>query len=383
MNLDSLASPSPAAVINVDYSLLDYATICWTRHLEAGLNDAETHEPIMRALAESLEIFVQKHWIEPTRQLVVSQRNRDRISWFEGHEFFEKLLQSVTSARKQTTFFGNMKKGEVALDVGSMVGTIRKQLEKTVGSADSKTVQELQEKYSAYFYKCSRISCQFFTTGFQDSGDRDKHIDKHERPFRCTVEACTGYSFGCITSEHLKNHISETHSRVFQDDQFPSDHDIQQSMQSGVIPEAAPAFVREVVQVWPPQELVQVWPSREPEPVFHPIPSQQRTRRRGAQKESICSFCDRKYTKKYNWKSHLLTHMTQKLFKCTQCDKSFAGESDMRRHETTTHGEKTHVCSGCGKSFARADILSNHHKTKAGKLCIRPSLGQVSGQQER
>src|SRR5690606_30626620 len=115
MNLKSLASPSSAAVINGDYSLLDYATLCWIRHLEAGLNEAETHEDTMRTLAESLEIFLLKHWAEPTRPLAVSKRNRDKLAWFEGYGFFKNLLQSVVSARKQITFFGKMKKGEIAL----------------------------------------------------------------------------------------------------------------------------------------------------------------------------------------------------------------------------------------------------------------------------
>ncbi|CAO2653806.1 Nn.00g032170.m01.CDS01 [Neocucurbitaria sp. VM-36] len=386
MNLKSLASPSSAAIINGDYSLLDYATLCWIRHLEAGLNEAETHEGIMRELAESLEIFLQKHWAEPTHPLAVSQRNRNKLAWFEGYEFFEKLLQSVISARKQITFFGKMKKGEVALNISDMVVNIRQEIERTMSLADSTIKEELEQKYSVHIYKCPRFSCQFFTTGFKDSVDRDKHVDKHERPFRCTEEACTGYIFGFIMSEDLKKHIRETHSRILQDEQFPTEHDIQQSLRPElVVQEVAPAPAPEVVQV-------QIEPEAEPdpEPLFHPLPAQQRTRRKERQKEFICNFCGNKYTKKYNWKSHLLTHTTKKPFKCTHCDKSFARESDMRRHETT-HGEKTHVCYGrlpngeywgCGKSFARADILCNHHKTKVGQLCIRPLPRQQESEQE-
>lgn len=390
LNLSTLASPTSTAVINGDYGFVDYAAIYWVRHIEAGLsgmNEHVEHDKHLNSLAESLENFLRQHYTTPTHPLPVSQRNRDKLAWFEDFEFFEDFLRSVVSTRKQITFFGKMKKGEIALDISEMASSIRKILEETYASAPEETVTgNLTEKYGDSIFKCPRFSCKYFNAGFASLEDRNRHCDKHDRPFRCTETACMNYHIGFATTGDLDKHMRETHSSVSQDE-FPTDQDVQQSMlPEPVQQEPAPAPVVEVTQRAPepepePDPEPEPQPDSDPEPILHPLPAQHRTRRKEKRRDFICNHCGKVFQKKYNWTSHLLTHSTSKPFKCKHCDKSFVRACDMRRHEGT-HGEKKHVCAGCGQKFARADILKSHHKTRVGQLCIRPRVQMTTGQVE-
>ncbi|KAF2267625.1 putative zinc finger protein [Lojkania enalia] len=364
LNLPTLASPTEIDVRNGDFGLLDYAVLYWIRHFEAGIIQAgDGHDDLMTAIAESLDIFIQKHWRDPNHPLVVSQRNRDKLQFFHDLSFYDKLEQAVVSTRKHITFFGEIKKEEIALDLSDVVASVRKNVEDFHSSVEGQSsIEDMKEKYGDNVFKCPRFSCQFFTTGFPNDHERGRHVDKHIRPFRCTEEACAGFIFGFMSTSDLNKHMRETHSRVsIEDEQFPTEKDIQGSMQVEQSPEE-PTPTPVVENVEPEQA-----------PIFHPLPAQQRTRRKERQKIFQCNHCGKVYAKRYNWKSHLLTHATDKPFKCTFCDVSFARLSDTRRHEGT-HVKKTHVCQGCGKAFARADVLSNHRKSKAGQRCIRPPI---------
>jgi hypothetical protein len=377
LNLDTINTPTSNAVTNGNYGFIDYAALYWVRHIEAGLSGAEVHDAYLSTFAESMEIFLQKHWYNPSHPLTVSQRNRDRLAWFDKYPYFENILQAVVSARKQIAFFGKMKEGEIALDISDMVARIRNVLENTYNGAGKPLKDELDKKYGLNIFKCPRLSCQFFTTGFSTLADRDHHSNNHDRPFRCTEKACTGYIFGFSTAYDLEKHTRETHSRISQDEQFPTEADIQQSMQPESTTPEPPAASADLAGPEPESE-------HQPGPIFHPVPAQHRTRQKKRQKEYTCPHCNKVFRKKYNWTSHLLTHSTDKPFKCQHCEKDFSRATDMRRHESS-HGEKTHVCFGylrdggswgCGRSFARADILSSHHKVSVGFVPHIPSMLQ-------
>ncbi|TID21062.1 hypothetical protein CANINC_003522 [Pichia inconspicua] len=105
-----------------------------------------------------------------------------------------------------------------------------------------------------------------------------------------------------------------------------------------------------------------------------------------------CDFCSKKFTRKSNLDSHLITHSSEKPHPCSQCGKPFARLSDRTRHEATTHGNsKIFQCRGsnksnstewgCGHFYSRADGLRKHFKSAAGKLCLQSFLStQNNGQ---
>lgn len=350
---------------------MDYAVLYWIRHLEAGVVQADDHDHLMKQLAESLEVFIDLHWSFPTATFVVSKRNSERLQFFRALPFYDKLERTVASTKRQLRFFGKMKKEEIALNLVDIVGDVRKVLERIVSSPMEASVQQgIEQKYGSNLFKCPRFSCRFFTTGFPSADERDKHVGKHDRPFRCTDETCTGFVFGFTSAVEREKHMKETHSTAaVQDQEFPTDQDVQHSMQNKTMEEQATAD---------PIESSESEPEAEPQR----LPPQKRFKR-ARQNEFKCEHCSKVYTKRYNLKSHLLTHATDRPYKCNDCGIGFARLSDHTRHMSKHTGEKGYVCRGvlqngdhwgCGKSFSRADILSSHHNSKIGRACRLPWL---------
>ncbi|KAI8824216.1 uncharacterized protein EV422DRAFT_519302 [Fimicolochytrium jonesii] len=98
-----------------------------------------------------------------------------------------------------------------------------------------------------------------------------------------------------------------------------------------------------------------------------PFPSE--TRRAGSSDDLKVHFCKhagcgRKFTRKYNLKSHCVAaHSGTRPYVCCRCKHSFARKHDLVRHERSVHllGPLKHVCS-CGKAFARSDACKRHKK---------------------
>lgn len=98
-----------------------------------------------------------------------------------------------------------------------------------------------------------------------------------------------------------------------------------------------------------------------------------------------CSFCPKRFTRAYNFRSHLRTHADERPYTCLVCGKAFARMHDRQRHESLHWVEKHFVCKGilktgdqwgCGRRFAVADTLGRHFRSEAGKICIKPLLDE-------
>ena len=374
LNLPALIEqPSKEMVLNGDYVFMDYAVLYWVRHLEAGLVWADGDRPLLQELAESLETFFDYHWMSPKAKFIISKRNSERLSFFKDYPFYAKLEKATVSARKQLTFFGVMNKDEIALDLAEIVVNVRKVLESLISPSLNSMGKDLALEYGNNLFKCPRFSCKFFSTGFITLEERERHVEKHERPFQCPKTTCPGFTFGFISESEREKHMKDMHPvQDIGDQDFPTDEEIAESLrvQTSQIQELAQEPAAVVVQ--------------DPELEFEPqsVSTQRRSRQRQRNHAFTCEYCSKVFTKKYNWTSHLKTHSDDRPFKCHICGISFARENDHNRHKAT-HSEKSYKCGGilkdgsiwgCGNSFSRADILSSHHKSKKGQLCISPFL---------
>ena len=92
--------------------------------------------------------------------------------------------------------------------------------------------------------------------------------------------------------------------------------------------------------------------------------------RRKAEAQFVCPFpdCSSTFTRQYNLRGHMRSHMDQRPFKCDWpgCGRSFARTHDCKRHQNLHLNIKPYACDSCGKTFARLDALNRHHKSEGG-----------------
>lgn len=96
-----------------------------------------------------------------------------------------------------------------------------------------------------------------------------------------------------------------------------------------------------------------------------------------------CPFpdCGSTFTRQYNLRGHMRSHMDQRPFKCDWpgCGRSFARTHDCKRHHNLHLNIKPYACESCGKTFARLDALNRHHKSEAGSCGAQSDTRDSSG----
>ncbi|KAM0210011.1 hypothetical protein ACHAQI_006123 [Fusarium lateritium] len=378
--------PTNDEVLRGEYGFMDYAVLNWVRHLEAGTVQADDYGPLIRELDESLETFIRGYWRSPTATLPPSEGTRKKLRYFQDSPFYDKLAQAVASSKKQMRFFGEMRKGEIALSLEDTVCKVRVALERLLSSNLSEADQQkIEERYGSNLFKCPRFSCQFFIIGFSSAQDRDKHIDKHTRPFRCAEEACIGFTIGFSSEVERDKHIKNTHvTDAAHNQQFPTDAEVAQSIQGTTLEEAASQELP--VQEPPVQESAESSAS-ESEAENQPV----QTLDRSGPRTYTCQHCSKVCTKLSNLRSHLQIHTGERHFGCVLCGSRFARSSDRMRHMRTQHGAEGFVCRGllkngatwgCGKKFSRADTLKTHYKSRLGQTCRLAFLQEQQEQEQ-
>ncbi|ODV75489.1 C2H2-type zinc finger protein CYBJADRAFT_123561 [Cyberlindnera jadinii NRRL Y-1542] len=85
-------------------------------------------------------------------------------------------------------------------------------------------------------------------------------------------------------------------------------------------------------------------------------------------KRYVCNYkgCGKKFTRRYNVRSHVQTHLCDRPFVCEHegCNKAFVRLHDLTRHHKI-HEEFAFRCD-CGKKFSRQDALFRH---RARNIC--------------
>jgi len=391
-----------------DYAFVDYAFPYWIRHLEDGssywVDDLEDsprssreRNDLFRDFSESLETFLEIHSCPSfTRTLTVSKGNVERLQAFRTLPFYERLRQSVISARKELTFCGDMKVNETALNLTTVVRDIRAVIEQvyTQASGEPRERCRIEGIYGTKLFKCTRPSCQDFSDGFTLAEKRDQHLYKHNRPFRCSRVGCPFMINGMATEKALEKHEREVHN-LHQDKeieaQFPSDLEVlesQRPVEAPVSPPPAPPVTRRDPE--PTQQILE--PTQPTQPSSEQAPISARSNKRRIIQEFRCPHCEKTFNRRYNLASHLITHGNSRDFVCETCGLGFARESDRKRHVNTTHADKSFVCGGtlndgrtwgCGARFSRADTLRSHYKSQLGRNCIlsrkEPGEGEPQG----
>ncbi|CUM64412.1 uncharacterized protein PRCAT00002015001 [Priceomyces carsonii] len=100
----------------------------------------------------------------------------------------------------------------------------------------------------------------------------------------------------------------------------------------------------------PPGELDRFWEGPDENKVF------------------TCTYrnCGKKFTRRYNVRSHIQTHLSDRPFACSYCPKKFVRQHDLNRH-VKGHLDARYCKCPCGKEFARLDAMKKHRERN---ICI-------------
>jgi uncharacterized C2H2 Zn-finger protein len=390
LNLPSFQTSSEEQALAGEYGFMEYAILYWLRHLEAGMSSAPPNQDnIYENLTESLEVLVEQYWNEPTASGVsisksVSNRSEDMLQHFRHCQSFPKIQLALILTDKELKHFGDVRPEKSALNFAGVVRAVRSCVETYVlQSSDPDAAGALESKYGRNLFKCPRFSCKYFTDGFSTPEEREKHVERHERPARCTDEHCRGSQIGFATQTQLDRHLKENHPDMTErHHKFPTDEEIEDSMrEASPEPDAAIEHESELVpQLQQPLAVPDPAPtpaSKQAEP--QPAQLRETAKRQRTKLDYKCAHCDKTFNKKYNWESHLQTHGGYQRLQCPSCAETCARQSDLVRHMKKHDSNSAVTCGGvlsdgrrwgCGVNFARIDTLRTHHKSKKGRRCI-------------
>jgi uncharacterized Zn-finger protein len=108
-------------------------------------------------------------------------------------------------------------------------------------------------------------------------------VNRHERPFHCTVENCTTEGLGLASESALRRHLRTFH---------PEQCDLSES------------FTR-------------------------------LSRGSTSQAHFECYICHKTFVRKLILQDHVLTHRGERPWACSECGRRFTRKNDMTRHEKT------------------------------------------------
>lgn len=217
LNLPSFQDPSENQVLAREYGFMEYSILYWLRHLEASMSSAppDQFNPY-RDLMESLEVMVEQYRNKPAVSVasvakLASKRTRDVLQHFNHRQSFAKLQPALVLTDKEPKHFGDVRLEECALKFAGVVKAVRRCIETYVSHSPNPDMAGLSDMYSCNLFRCPRFSCRYSTNGFSTLEEREKYVERHERPSRCTDEHCRGSQIGFATQAQLTRQLKENH----------------------------------------------------------------------------------------------------------------------------------------------------------------------------
>ena len=198
------------------YAFQDYAVVHWVDHLISSVEEIDALDSESLLLLESLVgRFIKARSTDLPVQISRSEELISKFRQFSQQDYFDKLIQVVTQATSQKDSFVQKDIGQTELSyLAAQIELVRSNFERMTISLSSTSA--IHGKYEIYYgsnwYKCPRIDCTYFYRGFPGPADRDRHENKHNRPFHCSRVGCHIASIGCRTAKELNKHELEFHS---------------------------------------------------------------------------------------------------------------------------------------------------------------------------
>ncbi|KAJ4302641.1 hypothetical protein N0V90_001530 [Kalmusia sp. IMI 367209] len=183
------------------FAFQDYAVAKWFQHVNAFVNtgkdlvaDYPKSEELIREMSLAIDGFMDRYHEEKFNESdnIVAECSENCKS-FEGFDFYEDLV-ALTSH-----IYTFQKKGFEArhrVSIKSLEEALnrnRKLMEETASKLKGQELETFKQFYdNERPYKCTKITCMYFSEGFKDAKSRKRHVNIHDRPFQCEVHDCLG-----------------------------------------------------------------------------------------------------------------------------------------------------------------------------------------------
>lgn len=183
------------------FAFQDYAVAKWFQHVNAFVEfgkelfrDYARSEELIRGMSMAIDSFMdqfhEENFHDPEN--IVSEC-RENCKRFEDQDFYEDLvaLTSHIYTFQKKGFDARHKVSIKGLD--DALNRNRKFIEETISKLKGPELETFKQFHdNERPYKCTKITCMYFSEGFKDAKSKKRHINIHERPFQCEVPDCLG-----------------------------------------------------------------------------------------------------------------------------------------------------------------------------------------------
>ncbi|KAJ3544737.1 hypothetical protein NM208_g2906 [Fusarium decemcellulare] len=178
------------------FSFLDYAAVNCLAHVQDALRNESDSETIARtSVVASVVCFVQSYADKGLQQTIQSIGEDEKWTMIEKDVLCSDNKEALTLA------------------IEDNVAAIRSAVESRQDKLSREKV--FLDLSGPTRFKCNRIHCSRFATGFLYKPARDKHCNIHQRPFRCTYADCFAGVVGYPSQGQLEDHCQAIHADDF------------------------------------------------------------------------------------------------------------------------------------------------------------------------
>ncbi|KAH7087771.1 C2H2 domain-containing protein [Paraphoma chrysanthemicola] len=268
------------------FAFQDYAVAKWFHHVNAFVNngrrfldEAVAPDEHLRELATAIDDFMTRYDDEEWGSDIV-QDCKTTCETFKPYSFHEALLCLTSHIYKfqQKGFDARHK-----ISIKSLADALernRKLLEELPDKLDMAEKKAYRKFYDENRrYKCTKITCRYFSQGFVDAKSKKRHVNIHDRPFQCDVSDCLGVE-GFSNPKDLQNHIRSFHPEI--------------------------------------SDLAETFTS---------------STSKQAKSDHACVFCGKTFTRNFARKNHEKSHRGERDHECPECGKAFTRLNDCKRHQ--------------------------------------------------
>ncbi|EGX44058.1 hypothetical protein AOL_s00210g219 [Orbilia oligospora ATCC 24927] len=180
------------------YALQDYACAFWHHHISLALSPLSNISPNLEtAVIHGAKLLIR-----------ISQPKARSDSSFECENLNDHTKEYILSILEEPYALGS--EGSA---LSEQIKNVRNQIESiNYSEVDGRQLKVFNELHGCIRFKCPKIRCALFSSGFSSKEQQSHHIREHDRPFKCSKPECFARITGFSSLPSLNEHIKRLHS---------------------------------------------------------------------------------------------------------------------------------------------------------------------------